>query len=190
MLAVNDLIAGIFTHFLWAPRREECRTVACTRDLGACEGCLSVKNRRWKGYLGVAVAGVARPVLLEVTQSAWDETPELQARDGQLRGTQWDCWRIADSNRAKMRMRQTLNIVENPRWGRVDVVAVLARLWDQEASIISQLFPGQDGAGGWGCEDGTSRGQPHPAKLPADPRDLLEPSPDRCRIENKDTSKL
>ena len=169
VLALNDLIAGAFTHFLWSPRPEDCRTVACTLDLDRCEGCAKVKNRRWKGYLGVALAGVARPVLLEITQAAWDETPELQAKDGKLRGTQWDCWRTADSSRAKMKMRQTLNIVENPRWGRVDVVAVLARLWNQEESLISSLFPGQDGGGGWGCDDGTAPGQPSPSTEKAEP---------------------
>jgi hypothetical protein len=152
LIALNDWIAGTFTHFIWAENPVDRRTVACLAQICACEWCGVVKNRRWKGYLGAVVGTMARPVLCEVTTAAWEETAALQEHDGHLRGTQWDVSRSADSTRAKMLFRKTLNVFVNPPLPPVDVIAVLARLWNQPREQLQQLFPGQDGEGGWGSE--------------------------------------
>jgi hypothetical protein len=173
---LNDWIAGFYTHFLPGETHKQDRTKPCLIELGGCAWHALVKNRRWKGYIGAALPGMRRPVLLEITEGAWESCLDLQRLDGELRGWEFDCWRKTDSTRAPMFMRKVNNLHKTPGFPKVDTCAVLARLWQVEAAELVAVAGTDDGKGGWGnptytdlhCGDAPPPARPAPAPAPAE----------------------
>jgi hypothetical protein len=150
VLALNDWLHGFYVHFLPGGDPRKDRTRPCTLSLGACAWCGFVANRTWKAYLGVAAAGGRRPSILEVTLGCWDCTPALREHDGCLRGTGWRFFREKDSSRSRLLAEKTLSILKTPRFGKVDVLSVLSRMWETDFDALAGLAETRDGEGGWG----------------------------------------
>jgi hypothetical protein len=175
---LNNWVAGVHTHYLWNADPRLCRTVPCLRELGECPWCPMVKNRKWKGYCGALVRQSTRPVLMELTENAYETCRELRDNNGQLRGWEYETFREKDHTRSKQFLRRMHVLHADPAWPAVDICAVLARIWSVEPEVTRQLFPFMDGAGGWGHPDFThktheerkeDKGQIGPAK-PIDPK--------------------
>lgn len=154
LVALNDWIHGFWTHYLVGTTSKDCRTRPCFRDSGTCEHCPLVKNRKWKGYLGAHVVGMKRPVILEITEGCWDGTPDLRRLDGELRGWQWTARRERDYVRSRMLMERAQTLIIQPVYPKVDVLAVLARMWATTVQDLLGEANVHDGDGGWGNVEG------------------------------------
>jgi len=155
LLALNDLVVGAYTHFLPGEFKRDDRTMPCFRELRTCSHCGLVKNRRWKGFLGAQLEGGKKPVILEVTEAAWEECEDLRRLDGQLRGWAWSASREKDGRRSRMILRKMLTLHAAPKLPCVDVLSVLSRMWLCDRAELVALTGTDEGAGGWGDPSST-----------------------------------
>lgn len=194
LVCLNSWIHGFWTHYIVGASRKDDRTKPCFRDhpdLGGCPYCSKVANRKWKGYLGVHVVTMRRPVILEITEGCWDKSPELRRLDGELRGWQFTVRRERDSNRSPMRMDRDLTLLKDCAFGKVDVLSVLGRIWNVDFAALASASGVDDGSGGYGNAVGTDAGadraeaehQPAPAPPLADKRPELRTFKQRVLAE-------
>jgi hypothetical protein len=183
LCVLNDWLHGFNVHFIPGGAPSKDRTRPCTQALGECPWCPHIRNVVWKAFLGVHVLTARRPAILEVTLGCWESSEALRHEDGRLRGSTWRFFREKDSNRSRLLAEKRLTILQTPRFGRVDVLSTLARMWNVDFDALARLAETRDGEGGWGhpdctnhaveLEDGDKTG-PFPTARQCDPRGAAE----------------
>lgn len=150
LMALNDAIHGFNTHFIPGGPGEKGRTVPCLEPHFLCPWHDHVRNRKWKGYLGVLLDGESRPCIWEVSEGAYEGSPELQHFDGQLRGWRWEIGRAKDDKRSRQTVRKILSLHKGLKAPRIDVLNVLSRIWQTPVETLVRVCGTDEGIGGWG----------------------------------------
>lgn len=86
--------------FHWVDRQ----TVVCTKSAGKCPHCSPTQRCRWMGFLAVLGFRSRQPLLLPVTDTAYDWCPEVQYRDGNLRGVAIAVSRMGDKKNSPQKI--------------------------------------------------------------------------------------
>lgn len=122
-LVCNPFVLGFLTHFL------DNRIHPCTATLGACLPCKQGWKPRFRGFTGGQHSQTGGRYMLQITEEAWNQEPELAAKNGQLTGTYWAISRAGNSPQSRMIWARFSAAPGVPRCKPVDVLGVLSKLW-------------------------------------------------------------
>jgi len=79
-IVLSESLLHTMTHYYNA------RTHLCTKQLGACQGCDGKSGERYYGFLAGYFPNTKQKFIIELTQNAVENCPELQDEEANLRG--------------------------------------------------------------------------------------------------------